>query len=175
MDRKQKEQLRVLLKARKRADRVLAERRAAQQEKLERKMHQVANQELMRQYTEVFTALAERSGILALAEQAARACNGRVTTRMSYYIDYGFNINRLQLTVMTYKDGVLRASHLGIFIDWCEGQETHEVEIRYQRGDVITFHNSRWPVFPFIWKHFPKILPRMLADAMAHPRRPELR
>jgi hypothetical protein len=170
MDRKQKEQLRILLQARKRADKVLAERRAIQQEKLDRKLQKEANQELMQQYSRDFMELAERSGILQLAEQAARRHNGSVTTRMGYYLDFGFNIGRLQRAMMTYRDGVLRASHLGIFITWFEGQEKRQVEIRYNKNHAITFHNSRLPVFSFLWKHFPKILPKMLADAMANPR-----
>lgn len=173
MDRKQKEQLRILLRARKRAEKVLAERRALQQEKLERNLQKAANQELMQQYGQTFAALAERSGILALAEQAARERNGRMTTKMSYYLDFGIHTSRLHRAVMTYKDGVLRASHLSIFVNWGEGKGRQEVEIRYNKNHAITFHNSHVPVFSFIWKHFPKVLPKMLADAMAHPRPPD--
>ncbi len=173
MDRKQKEQLHTLLKARKRADKFLAERRAVQQEALERDMRKAANQELMQQYTLTFTRFAEQSGILALAEQAAREHDGCVTTKMSYYLDFGINTSRIHRAVMTFRDSVLRASHLGIFISWSEGQQKCEAEIRYTKNHIITFHNSRLPVFSFIWKNFPKVLPRMLADAMAHPRAPE--
>ncbi len=173
MDRKQKEQLQTLLKARKRADKFLAERRAIQEEALERELRKAANQELMKQYTQTFTSLAEQSGILALAEQAAREHDGCVTTRMSYYRDFGINTSRMHRAVMTFRDSVLRASHLGIFISWSVGQEKYEAEIRYTKDHIITFHNSRLPVFSFIWKNFPKVLPRMVADAMAHPRAPE--
>lgn len=174
MDRKQKQQLRIFLRARKRAEKVLAERRALQQERVERNLQKATNQELMQQYTQAFTALAERSGILALAEQAAREHNGSLTTKMGYYLDFGVHTSRLHRTVMTYKDGVLRASHLSIFIEWGEGKDRHEVEIRYNKDHAITFHNSYLPVFSLIWKHFPKVLPKMLADAMAHPRYPEI-
>ncbi|GAP12407.1 hypothetical protein LARV_00142 [Longilinea arvoryzae] len=173
MDRRQKEELRILLKARKRADKVLAERREAAQEKLDRNMRKAANQELMQEYTRKFTALAEKCGILALAEEAARKVNGCFFTKMSYYIDYGMNTSHLSGAFFTYKDGVLRPAYLGIFITWDEGEAKKEVEIRYAKNGAVTFHHSRWPIFPFIWKNFPKVLPQMVDQAMKNPRKPE--
>lgn len=174
MDRKQKDQLRILLNARKRADKVLAERKAAQEAQLERKEHIAANRELIHQFMEDFTRRAESCGILALVRQAAAARNGCVTTQMSCYLDFGTHTSRLHRTVMTYKDCVLRPSHLAIFIDWDEGKEKREAEIRYNRNGAVTFHHSPLPIFPIIWRKYPQVLDRMLAGAMAHPRPQEL-
>ncbi len=173
MDRRQKEELRFLLKARKRANKFLAERREIEQEKLDRKLHKAANQELMRQYTQELTGLAEKSGILALARQASQAVGGSLSTKMGYYIDYGMNTSHLSGTFFTYKDSVLRASHLSVIINWEKGLEKAEIEIRVSRNGVITFHNSPLPIIPLVWTHFPKVLSKMLAAAMAHPRPPE--
>ncbi len=173
MDRKQKEELRILLKARKRADKVLAARREAAQEKLDRSMRKAANQDLMQEYTRAFTARAEKCGILALAEDAARQVNGCFFTKMNYYIDYGVNTSHLTGVFFAYKDGVLRASFLSLFILWDEGKAKCEVEIRLNKNGAITFHHSPWPIFPILWKHFPQVLPKMLAQAMQNPRKPE--
>lgn len=173
MDRKQKEELRILLNARKRADKVLAERRAKQQEMLERSEQKAANQELIRQYTLELTARAETSGILALARQAAETLGGSICTRLSCYLDFGIHTSRIHRTVMTYKDCVLRASHLSIFIDWTENKEQREVEIRYHRNGAITFHHSPLPVYPIVWRKFPRVLQNMLAGALSHPHPPD--
>lgn len=173
MDRKQKEELRFLLKARKRANKFLAERRELEQEKLNRKLQKAANQELMRQYTQELTNLAEQSGILALAEKASQSVHGNLSTKTSFFLDYGMNTSHLGGAFLTYKDGMLRASHLSIFVRWTRGLEEVEIEIHVNKNGVITFHNSPLPIIPFVWKHFPKVLPKMLASAMAHPHPPE--
>ncbi len=173
MDRRQKEELRILLRARKRADKVLAARREAAQEKLDRSMRKAANQELMQEYTQQFTTLAEQCGILALVKEAAQKVNGCFFTKMGYYIDYGMNTSHLTGAFFTYKDGVLKASHLGIFVTWGEGEAKREVEIRYNRNGAITFHNSPLPVFPILRKIFPRLLPGMVDRAMRNPRKPE--
>lgn len=174
MERKQKEELRILLNARKRADKVLADRKARQQEMLDRSERKAANQELIRQYTLDLTARAESSGILALAQQATEARGGRMSTKLSCYLDFGINTSRVHRAVMTYKDCVLRASHLSIFINWVEGKEKREAEIRFHRNGAITFHHSPLPVYPILWRRFPRLLQSMLAGAMAHPRPPDL-
>lgn len=173
MDPKQKKELQILLDARKRADKVLAERNAKQQDMLDRSEHKAANQALIHQYTLELTARAEKSGILALAQQAAEARGGRMSTKLSCYLDFGIHTSRIHRTVMTYKDCVLRASHLSVFINWVEDREKREAEIRFHRNGAITFHHSPLPIYPILWRKFPGVLPKMLAGAMAHPRPPD--
>jgi len=173
MDRKQKEQLDFLLKARKRSEKVLAERHAAEQAKLTRQEMKAANQESIRQWTAAYTAKAARSGILALAEQAAKDRGGHLFTRMSCWIDYGMSTSRYRTAILKTEDGKLRPAHLGIFIVWDSGENKKEIEIRIHRFGTVSFHNSILPVYPFIWKYFPAALEKMLASALAHPRKPD--
>ena len=173
MDPKQKKELQILLDARKRADKVLAERNAKQQDMLDRSEHKAANQALIHQYTLELTARAEKSGILALARQAAEARGGRMSTKLSCYLDFGIHTSRIHRTVMTYKDCVLRASHLSVFINWVEDREKREAEIRFHRNGAITFHHSPLPIYPILWRKVPGVLPKMLAGAMAHPHPPD--
>ncbi|MRR31730.1 hypothetical protein EG834_15675 [bacterium] len=173
MERKQKDQLRILLEARKRADKVLAARRAVEQEKLDRQSMKAANQESIRQWTESYTAKAARSGILALAEQAAAERNGHLFTRMSCWIDYGMSTSRYRTAILSTKDGKLRPAHLAIMVVWDSAEGKKEIEIRIHRFGTVSFHNSILPVYPFIWKHFPAALQKMLANALAHPRKPD--
>lgn len=171
MDRKQKEQLRVLLEARKRADKVLADRRENERKKAALSAMKAANQERMKQYARALTAQAEVSGLLALAEQAARQRGGILKKEVGYYVDYGFNTSNLQRALVAveqgHDQGELRASHLSLRIIWGE----HEAEARVHRGGRITFHNSLLPVFPILWRRFPKILEWMLERALGKPRR----
>jgi len=173
MDRKHKEQLDFLLKARKRAEKVLAERQAAEKVKLTRQEMKAANQESIRQWTASYTAKAARSGILALAEQAAKDRGGHLFTRMSCWIDYGMSTSRYRTAILKTEDGKLRPAHLAINIVWDAGENKKEVEIRIHRFGTVSFHHSILPVYPFIWKVFPAALEKMLASALAHPRKPD--
>lgn len=170
MDRKQKEQLRFFLKARKRAEKVLAERREAEQKKQDRKMRQEASQERMRQYSQDLILLAEESGLLAMAERAASERNGALKKQVSYYVDYGYSTNSLQKTVLPEEQGQLRASHLSLRITWGLPDALNEVEIRIHKSAQITFHNCILPLFPFIWRRNPQLLHRMFLRALEHPR-----
>lgn len=172
MDRKQKEQLRILLKARKRADKVLAGRREVARKKLEHDQRKQANQALMEQYTRELTALAQQSGILSLAEQAAHLRGGNLAQEVSYYIDYGLSSNHLHQALMDENQGNLCASHLALRITWGEAGALKEVEIRVHKNGLITFHYSPLPIFPIIWRHYPQVLEKMLASALNHPRPP---
>lgn len=170
MDRKQKEELRFLLKARKRADKVLAQQREDAQKKLDYKMRKEANHELMEQYTQELTALARESGILAMAEQAALALGGSLTKQVSYYIDYGFSTSSLQHILAIEDQGKLRASHLALRIIWGQTDALLEAEIRVHQNGQITYHNCILPVFPFFWRHYPQLLKKMFTSALEHPR-----
>src|SRR5512133_2454100 len=147
MDQKQKERLRILLKARKRADKVLAGRREAERKRLEHNQRKQANQVLMQQYTSELTALAQESGILAVAEQAAHLCGGALAQEVSYYIDYGLSSTNLHQAILDAAQGELRASHLALRITWGESGALKEVEIQVHKNGLITFHNSPLPIF----------------------------
>lgn len=172
MDQKQKERLRVLLKARKRADKVLAQRREVERKKQDRDKRLEANQELMKQYTQELTALAQESGILSMAEQAALRCGGSLAQEVSCYIYYGISGSSFQNALGAAHPGELRASHLALRITWEEVGVSNEAEIWVHKKGQITFHNSFLPIFPFIWRRNPRLLQKMLASAMKHPRPP---
>lgn len=172
MDKKQKERLRFLLKARKRADKVLAERREAVRKKQEHDQLLEANQALMKQYTLELTNLAQDSGILSMAEQAALLRGGSMVQQVSYYVDYGLNSSRLVQTYAVAEHGDLRASHLALRITWEETGTMNEVEVRVHKKGQITFHNFFLPIFPFIWRGHPQVLQKLLASALDHPVHP---
>lgn len=172
MDRKQKEQLRFLLKARKRADKVLAKRREAERIKQEHQNRLANNQELMKQYAQQLTDLARECGMLSMAEGAALQRGGSLAQDMSYYVDYGMSSSNLQHAIGVADKGVLCASHLALRITWEAGGALNEAEIRVHKNGSITFHNNILPVFPLIWRIYPAILQKMLASAMNHPHTP---
>ena len=169
MDRKQKERLRFYLKARKRAEQVLAARRAAEQQKLEYQQRKEASQDLQERYTEQLTALAQECGVMALAEAAARERAGSLTCRVSFYLDYGIASSHLQHAIGLKDQAVLRASHMVLAIRWDAQGTPREAEIRVYPKGYITFHNSFVPVYPFVWRRFPGVLRKMLEWALAHP------
>lgn len=170
MDRKQKERLRFLLKARKRADKVLSARREAQRKKQEHAQRTQANQDLLRRYTSELNLLAEQCGILILAEQAASLCGAELAQNVSYYMDYGLSDSNFQRAFVEEKSGELKVSHLAIRVIWQEAGDLLEAEIRVHKNGQVTFHNSFIPVFPFIWRRYPHVLQKMLTSAMQHPR-----
>jgi hypothetical protein len=170
MERKQKEQLRTLLKARRRANKVLAERREAQQKKLERAKRIETNQERKQQFTQQLTLLAEQSGILYLAEQAALLRGGSLSKELSCYVDYGLSSSCLQQACMDAAQGELKPSHLALFIRWEASGAPQEVEVRVHKNGEITFHNSPVPILPVLYRFFPHLLHVMLDSALAHPR-----
>ncbi len=174
MDRKQKEKLRFLLKARKRADKVLAKRREAERKKLEHDQRMQANQALVKEYTRQLTALAQDSGILSLAEQAALQRGGSLSQAVSCYIHYGLSSSSLQHATGVGSPGELRASHLALRIIWEESGASKEMEIRVHANGSITFHNSFLPVFPFVWRSSPQLLQKMFAYALNHPGSPAI-
>ncbi len=168
MDRKQKEQLRFYLKARKRADKVLEARREALQKKQDHARRSEANQALLTRYTEELTALAEACGILRLARQAAEARGGSLRQEVSYYMDYGMANSNFQ-RAFTEDTGQLRASHLALRISWMEGDGLKTAEIRVYANGQVRFHNSWLPVLPVMWRWRPKLLHAMLDSALIHP------
>lgn len=170
MDPKQKKRLDILLKARKRAEKVLAERREAEQKKRDHQMRKEANQELMKRYTMELNAIAQESGILALAEQAAQERGGHLAQQVSYYVDYGPSTSILHLSLVTEVQGELRASYLSLRIIWGQPEALQEVEVRVYPNGQITYHNCILPVFPFLWRRYPQLLPKMLKRALEHPR-----
>lgn len=170
MDRKQKEQLRVLLKARKRADKVLALRQEAVLKKQNHDKRLKASQELKKQYTQELTALAQESGILALAEQAALQRGGSLAKEVSYYLNYGLSGSSFPNPLGIAGQGELRAAHLALRIRWEADGACYEAEIRVHKNGMVTFHNSRLPVFPFIWRRRAQLLQKMLDSALKHPR-----
>ncbi len=172
MDRKQKERLRFYLKARKRADQVLEKQREIKRKKLDHEKRLETNHELMRQYTQELTALAQQSGILSMAEQAALQRGGSLAQEVSYYMDYGLNSSNLQHVTGIADQGVLRASHLALRITWEQDGESNEVEARVHKTGSITFHNFFLPVLPIIWRWKPQLLQMMLTRALQHPRAP---
>jgi hypothetical protein len=169
MDRKQKERLRFYLKARKRADKVLTSRREAQQQKLDHEQRLQSNQELRKQYAQELTALAQESGILSMAEQAALTRRGSLAQEVSYYVFYGLSSSSMQHATGVGTQGELRASHLALRITWEEAGMMKQVEIRVHKKGYITFHNSFLPILPFIWRVYPQVLQKMLASALSHP------
>lgn len=170
MDRKQKERLRTLLKARKRADKVLARRRETAQAKEVHQQRLDARQELKRRYSEELTGLAQESCILPMAEQAALRCGGTLAQEVSYYIDYGLSSSSLRNPSGAAGQGTLRAAHLTVTITWEADGAHKEAQIRVHKNGWITFHNSFFPVFPLIWRWDSQLLQKMLASAMKHPK-----
>jgi len=171
MDRRQKEELRFLLKARKRAEKVLAARREAEQKKLEYKLRKDANQELMKQYREELTSLAEECGILAMAEQAAAQRGGSVSQQVSYYLDYGMVSSSVEHILVMEERGELRAAYLVLKFSWQEAGVLNEVEIRVHKHGQITFQHCFLPIFRFVWRCKPEWLQKMFTRALEHPRR----
>ncbi len=170
MDRKQKEQLRFYLKARKRADKVLEARREALQKKQDHARRSEANQALLARYTGELTALAEACGILRLARQAADARGGSLRQEVSYYMDYGMANSNFQ-RAFTEDTGQLRASHLTLRITWIDGDAVKTAEIRVHANGQVRFHNKSWlPVLPVMWRWRPQLLHAMLDSALNHPR-----
>lgn len=173
MDQKQKQELRFLLKARKRAEKVLAEQEKARQEKLNYEARKEANRRLMEQYAQELTVLARQSGILDLAEQAALKREGRLIQQLGCYVDYGLSTSCMQRALVAAEEGnqaELRAAYLSLRIVWGQPEALKEAEIRVHRGKYITFHHLPLPIFPFIWRLNPQLLPYMLEAALAHPR-----
>lgn len=172
MDRKQKERLRFLLKARRRANKVLAARREAALKKQDHDQRLKANQELKKQYTQDLSTLAQESGILALAEQAALQRGGSLAQEVSYYVYYGLSSSSFQNPLGITNRGELRASHLALKITWPEAGVLNEVEVRVHKNGMITFHNFLLPIFPFLWRRFPRIMQILLNRAQAYPAHP---
>lgn len=170
MDKKQEEQLKILLKARKRAEKVLAERKAAEQKKLEEKQHKQATQEKLKQYGRELTEKAQECGMMAAAEQAAKERNGELKKQVSYYMDYGLSTSNLHRALNIPEYGELRASHLSLRIIWNQADAWKEAEIRVYYSGQVTFHNFILPVFPFIWRRKPEWLRRLLLRALQNPR-----
>lgn len=170
MDRKQKERLRFYLKARKRADKVLAKRREAERKKLESCQRKEANQELIKQYTQDLNALAQESGILAMVEKAAAVRKGSLSQEVCCYVDYGLNSSSLEQAIMDSNRGKLRASHLALTITWESTGGLNEAEVRVHKNGQITFHHNPLPIFPFLWRKYPHLLQRMIDGALHHPR-----
>lgn len=173
MDQKQKETLRFLLKARKRAQKVLAEREKARQEKLNNEARKEANRRLMEQYAQGLLALAQQSGVFTLAEQAALEREGRLIQQLGCYVDYGLSTSCMQRALVAAEQGdqgELRAAYLSLRIVWGPPEAPQEAEIRVHRGKYITFHHLPVPIFPFIWRLNPQLIPKMLAGALASPR-----
>lgn len=171
MNEKQKEQLRILLKSRKKAEKVLAERRAAQQQKTEQNQRRQSNRELAQRYALELEDLARECGLLALAEEAAAMHGGSLDRQVSYYMDRGMSTACLQDALPEANKGELRASHLVLRVIWQEEKTTLEVEIHISKNGGVTFHNWPLPVFPFIWRRQPRVLPTLFARANRHPRR----
>lgn len=170
MDKKQKKQLRFYLKARRRADKVLAKRRELEREKQVHEMRKETNQELKTRYTLELTTIAQESGILPMAELAALQCGGMLLQEVSYYVYYGLATSSLQQTAEIAENGELRASYLALRITWGEPEPSNEVEIRVHKNGLITFHNSYLPLFRFVWRRNPQLLQKMLTSALEHPR-----
>jgi len=170
MNQKQKDQLRTLLKARKRAEKVLAARHEAEEKKQQYQQRKAANQELIRQYTQELDALAQESGILTLAEQAAAERGGMLEHKVSFYKDYGMASSRMQHYVTSPDHGELRVSHLAIRVIWGEPGALKEAEVRIHRKGLITFHNFVLPVLPLVWRRRPGLLLTLLNRALDHPR-----
>lgn len=170
MDRKQKEQLRFYLKARKRADKVLAKQHETKQKKIDHDRRKEANQELLQAYTRDLNGLAQESGILSMAEQAARSRGGSLSQEVSCYVDYGLNSSCLQQAIMDSNQGKLCVSHLALQITWESAGILNEAEIRVHKNGQITFHHIPLPVFSFIWKRYPQLLQQMLDGSIKHPR-----
>lgn len=171
MDQKKKEELRFLLKARKRAEKVLAEQQKARQEKLDYEARKEANRKLMEQYADKLIALAQESGILTLAEQAALERGGRLLRQVGCYVDYGLSTSCLQQSMVAAEQpGELRAAYLSLRVIWGEPSALKEVEIRVHKRGQITFHYLPVPIFPFVWRRKPQLLHKMFENALAHPR-----
>ncbi len=170
MDRKQKERLLFYRKARKRAEKVLAKKHEAKQEQIDHDRRKQANQELLQRYTQELNALAQKSGILSMAEQAAFSCGGSLSQEISCYVDYGLSSSCLQQAFMDSNQGKLRASHLALTITWESTGGWKEAEIRVHKNGQITFHHIPLPVFSFIWKRYPQLLQQMLDGSIKHPR-----
>jgi hypothetical protein len=171
MDRKQEENLRVLLEGRKRAEKVLAKRHEEEQKRLDEKIRQSANQEVLDRYTEKITELAQESGILAMVEQAVLDRKARLVKQAGYYVDYGFATSRLQAYILQLEDqGKLRVAYLALRIIWQEAALHNEVEVRVYLNGQITFHDWFLPVFPIFWRREPNLLQKRFTRALEHPR-----
>lgn len=170
MDRKQKEKLRYLVQARKRADKVLAKRHEVERQKLDHQKRLQASQELKEKYTRELTELAQECGILAMAEQAALQRGSTLEQTVSYYLYSGLTSNSSMKTLADFERGELRASHLALRFTWEDAGMANEVEIRMHKQGYITFHNFFLPIFPIFWRFYSPLLRNLLASAMAHPR-----
>ncbi len=170
MDKKQKEQLRILLKARRRANKVLAKRHELEREKQVYQARKETNEELKNRYILELTTIAQESGILPMAELAALQCGGLLTQDVSYYIYYGLATSSLQQTAEIAEHGELRATYLALRITWGEPECMNEVEIRVHKNGLVTFHNSYLPLFRVVWQRYPQLLQKMLTSALEHPR-----
>lgn len=174
MDDRQKKELQILLKSRKRGNKILARQRELRREQTEHHLHLEKNLALMEQYTQKLTTIAGECGLLQMVEKAAQYCNGTLLQKVSYYVDYGLAASSLALTDDVTEAGELKASYLALRITWGEPESMKEVEIHVHLNGMVTFHNSWLPVFRFVWRHSPSILKNRLANALQHPRPPSL-
>lgn len=169
MNRKQKEQLRFYQNARKRADKVLAERREAQQKKLENAQRVEENRLLLERYTHDLTDLAQQSGILELVRAAALEMDGMFTSEVNCYVDYGISSSAFQRVLLETQRGTLKVAYLALRVRWPEGDLWNQVEVHVFPDGRITFHQFLLPVFPFFWRRNTRLLKFLMEDALRRP------
>jgi len=123
-------------------------------------------------YTHELTGLAQESGLLALAGQMAFERGGSLAQEVSYYVDYGHSPSCVPPNLVSGVPGNLCASHLVLRITWEPQDALLEAEVYIHKNGQVTFHNNPVPVFAFIWRRAPGLLPNMLKSAVEHPRSP---
>ncbi len=170
LDAKQKQELQILLRSRKRANRTLAKRRAMERERQDWLARRENNLNLQTRYMQHLTEIARESTLLPMLEVAALQLGAHLTREVSYYLYFGFTTAALQFTKEVAREGKLRASYLDLRLTWDGGNHTNEAEIRIHMNGLITFHNSLIPIFRFVWRGHPDLLQKMLASALEHPR-----
>jgi hypothetical protein len=170
LDARQKKELQILMKSRRRAKRILAKRRSLDRERQKRLDHRERNLLLKIEYSEHLTKLTQESTLLPMLEAAAQQLGARLTQEVSYYLYYGFGMFALQQTEEVASQSELRAGYLVLRLTWERENRINEAEIRIHMNGLITFHNSWIPIFRFVWGSRPWILHRMLDSALANPR-----
>ena len=170
MDEKQKRELKILLRSRRRAKRMLAKRNILDRERKERLNRRERNLLLKNQYSQRLNELANESTILPMLEAAEQYLGACLTRTVSYYLYFGFGLLALQQTEEVAQESQLRAAYLDLLLTWNSGNQVNETEIRVHMNGLITFHNSLIPIFRFVWRNHPEVLQRMLDSALRNPR-----
>ena len=170
MDPKQEKQLQILLKARNRANKILAKQHKAREDAEKQRIHYLENWQSLRDHGKLLLDISRECGLYTLMEAAAKDHGGKLIKEVNYFVDYGPGARYLAQTKEFQNIFVYRTTYLALIIQWEEAGLLKELEVRVRRNGLVTFHNSRFPVFRFMWVKNPDILRRKLENALLRPR-----